>query len=585
MTKEREIFRLTADVLIIGGGTAGCLAAVEARERDPEATVIILEKANIDRSGCLAAGMNAINAYLNPGETPESFVKYVRYDACGLIREDLVLSGAEELNSVVRRVEEWGLPIKKDEKGNYQPRGRWNIKINGESLKPIIAAAARKAGARVINRVVATNFLLEDGRVVGAVGFGVRDGKIYAVRAGATIVATGGAAGIYKPNNPGSAHHKMWYSPFNTGAGYAMGIRAGAEMTSFEMRFIALRTKDVISPTGTLALGFGAPQVNSRGEKFMSLRYGHLGGEGAPTPLRVYGPTKEVKEGRGPCYMDTRHLSSEQVHDLKAAFLDMYPGIVLYWAANEIDPSREPIEISGTEPYVMGGHCQAGYWIDVDRSTTLPGLFAAGDVAGGYPYKFVSGCWAEGAIAARAAVKYARERRANVSAGREAGRVGLEDATSAEASRIYAPLDRSRAGEDGVAAAEMEERLQKIMDEYAGGVGTFYEMNDARLEVALKKVRQLRCQFQYLLAADFHELMLCHEVIDRVEIAEAVVLHLLHRKETRWPGYQTRLDYPERDDFKWLKFINSKRNPETGDIEIVERPYKQMVSGDRYLPR
>lgn len=568
---------LETDILIIGGGTAGCLAAVEAKEKNPTLKVTVIEKAHITRSGCLAAGMNAINAYLNPGETPESFVKYVRYDACGLIREDLVKSVAQELNTVVQKVEKWGLPIKKDNNGQYVPRGRWNIKINGESLKPIIAQAVEEKGVVVLNRVVATNYLLDDNQVVGAAGFGVRDGKFYIIKAKATIVATGGAAGLYRPNNPGSAHHKMWYSPFNTGAGYAMGIRAGAEMTSLEMRFIALRTKDIISPTGTLALGFGAPQVNAQGEKFMATRYSHLGGEGAPTPIRVYGPTKENKEGRGPCYMDTRHLTQEQVKELKASYLDMYPDIVLYWAANEIDPSTEPIELQGTEPYIMGGHCQAGYWIEDDRSTTLPGLYAAGDVAGGAPYKFVSGCWAEGVIAARAAVGYIKE------VGQTTTK--LEDQVVGEWKRVYAPLKRFLEIGEGVTPKEMEERLQKIMDEYAGGLSSYYEMNEEKLLVAVQKLAKLAGQIQYLIAQDWHELMEAHEVIDRIDVAQSLVQHLLHRKETRWPGYQTRLDYPERNDSDWLKFVNSKRNPDTGQIEIIERPYVQLVPGDRYSPR
>ncbi|HIE50220.1 MAG TPA: FAD-dependent oxidoreductase, partial [Armatimonadetes bacterium] len=358
---------ITTDVLIIGGGTAGCLAAVEARAQNPRLRVTVLEKAHLDRSGCLAAGMNAINLYLHPGETPESLVKYVRYDACGLLREDLVLSAAQEVNAVVRRVESWGLPIQKDAQGRYAARGRWNLKVNGESLKPILARAVRESGAEVRNRVVVTNLLLREGRVIGAVGFGVRDGRFYVVRAKTTLMATGGAAGVYRPNNDGPAHHKIWYCPFNTGAGYAMGIRAGAEMTSLEMRFVALRTKDILSPTGTLALGFGARLVNAQGEEFMSRRWAHVGGEGSPTCYRVYAPLLEQKEGHGPCYLDTRGLSPERVRELQAAFLDMYPGIVLYWAANRFDPGQEPVEIAGTEPYIVGGHCQAGYWIDPAR--------------------------------------------------------------------------------------------------------------------------------------------------------------------------------------------------------------------------
>ncbi|TCL76376.1 dissimilatory adenylylsulfate reductase alpha subunit precursor [Hydrogenispora ethanolica] len=576
MEVQVRTVRHQTDVLIIGGGTAGCLAAATVKELNPTLRVMIMEKAHIERSGCLAAGMNAINAYLNPGETPESFTQYVRYDAMGLLREDLVYSGAQELNAAVQKVESWGLPVQKDESGRYQPRGRWNIRINGESLKPILAAAVREAGVQVLNRVNAVDFLIDEGRVVGAAGVGVRDGQFHWVTAKAVLCCTGGAAGLYRPNNPGRAAHKMWYPPFNTGGGYAMGIRAGAEFTGFEMRFIALRTKDLICPTGTLALGFGAKQRNALGEEFMKLRFKHQGGEGAPTCLRVYGPVQEQKAGRGPCYLDTRHLDADQVRKLKAAYLDMYPGIVLQWAANEFNPAETPVEICGTEPYIMGGHCQAGYWIDRERRTTLPGLYAAGDVAGGYPYKFVSGCWAEGIIAARAIVEDLQQ--ADEPELDEMALPGLIE-------RSYRPLARFRDGAEGVGPAEAEERLQKIMDEYAGGISTFYEIHEAGLDEAGRQLARLERQLQYLVAADYHELLACQEVIDRVAVARQVVEHLAYRKETRWPGFQTRTDYPERDDFNWLKFVNSVKDPESGAIRMLERPYVRLIPGERYLPR
>ena len=568
--EELIINLVETDLLIIGGGTAGCMAAIKAKENDPDLDVLILEKAHIERSGCLAAGMNAINAYINPGETPESFTRYVRADAMGLIREDLVLSMGERLNEVVQQVESWGLPIEKDEEGTYVARGRWNIKINGEKLKPIIANKAIDLGAKVLNRVAVTNLIVEDGQVKGAVGFGVRDGVFHIAKAKAVIVATGGAAGIYRPNNEGSSHHKMWYSPFNTGAGYAIGLRTGAEMTSFEMRFIALRTKDVIAPTGTLALGFGATQVNANGERFMAKKYGHMGAEGSPTPIRVYGPTQELKAGRGPVFMDTTHLSDEKVRELKASYLNMYPELVLSWAANEFNPAKEAIEIQGTEPYIVGGHTQSGYWINVKRETTIKGLYAAGDVAGGAPYKFVSGCWAEGVIAAENAVDFINKGAADFTP--------ISYDPKEELERVYSPIHR----QEGIKAEEMEERLQKVMDEYAGGVSRYYEMNDSELKIGEKKLKQLREQIRYLQADDYHELMNCHEIIDRIDVAEVLVKHLLYRKETRWPAYQSKVDYPDLNDRDWLKFVNSRLSEE--GLEIVERPYQKMISGDRYVP-
>lgn len=560
---ESRTLRHDADVLIIGGGTAGCMAATICKEKDPGLNVMIVEKAHIRRSGCLAAGMNAINAFINPGETPESFTRFARNDACGLIRDDLVLANARRLNEMVGRVESWGLPIVKDDEGHYQRRGRWNIEILGESLKPILAEAVRRSGTRVLNRVAATGLIQHRGRVVGATALGVRDASYHVILARAIIVATGGAAGLYRPNNPGSAHHKIWYCPFNTGAGYAMGIRAGAEMTSLEMRFIALRTKDAIAPTGTLALGFGASQVNAYGEQFMRTRYAEQGGERAPTPWRTYAPTAESMEGRGPCYLDTRGLSPERVDELRRAYLNMYPGIVLYWDANGMDPSREPVEICGTEPYVMGGHCQAGYWVDGQRQTTLPGLFAAGDVSGGAPYKFVSGCWAEGAEAAESAVK---------ALGEVPDHGKVEDAVSLERERVYAPMHRE-ALDSGISPRDAEERLQKVMDEYAGGLATGYASTKPRLDVALARVEDLHVQLSDGLSAETpHDLMLAHEVLDRVWVARALVRHLAFREETRWPAFQSRADFPKRDDESWDCFVNSRYDPGAEEWAVFKRP-------------
>jgi adenylylsulfate reductase subunit A len=568
---------IETDVLIIGGGTAGCMAAVEVKERFPQLRVTILEKAHIDRSGCLAGGMNAINAYLNPGETPESFVRYVRFDSMGLVREDLVKSMAELFEYCVKKVEKWGLPIQCDDKGNYLPRGRWNIKINGESLKPILAKAARSAGAHVLNWVAVTNLLTDGERVTGAMGFSIRSGIFYVVKAKATIIATGGAAGLYRPNNPHDAQHKTWYAPFNTGAGYAMGIRAGAEMTSFEMRYIALRTKDTIAPTGTIALGVNAPQVNAKGEKFMQTRWSHLGGDRAPTPIRAYAPIQEIKEGRGPVYLDTRGLTPEQTRGLKSAYLDMYPSMVLYWAANNIDPGKEPVEVQTTEPYIVGGHCQAGYWVDQGRRTTLEGLYAAGDVAGGAPFKFVSGCWAEGVLAARAAGEYCMSKECKPFQI-HSGQVETEE------KRAYKALQSHGKLRYGIRPYEMEVRLQKVLEQYAGGASTHYEMFEEMLHFARRELAKIPDQFDNLIAEDLHNLMKVHEIIDRVDVAQVLVEHLLYRRETRWPSYQTRVDYPNRDDLNWLKFVNSRRDPKTGEIKMITRPYEQIVSGDRYHP-
>ena len=297
-------------MLIIGGGTAGCYAAITAARRSPEISVLLVEKADIRRSGCLAAGVNALNAYITEGRTPEDYVEFARRDAEGIIRDDLVLTMAERFNAAAADLERMGLVILKDANGKYAARGKWNIKINGENIKPVLAAEVRRyPNIRVLNHVNVTDYLLSGGRVRGASGFSVREETAYVFTARAVICATGGAAGLYRPNNPGFSRHKIWYPPFNTGAGYAMGIRAGAEMTGFEMRFVALRCKDTIAPTGTIALGVGAKQVNALGEEY-GTRYG------LSTSGRAYGTTQENREGRGPCYLQTVGVTPEQEADL-----------------------------------------------------------------------------------------------------------------------------------------------------------------------------------------------------------------------------------------------------------------------------
>lgn len=573
MDNKSSIVQLDTDVLIIGGGAAGCFAAVEVKKRNPQSSCIIMEKAHIDRSGCLAMGLNAINAYLAPGQTPENFLEYVRREFMGIIREDLVYSIAQGLNEVIKEVESWGLPIEKDEKGNYKTRGARAIRIYGERLKPILADAVARSSTTVLNRVVATNFIFDGERVGGAFGYGIKDGKFYVVRAKAVIVATGGAAGIYEPNNQGSARHIMWYCPWNTGTGYAMGIRIGAEMTSFENRFVALRVKDVNAPTGTLAVGAGAKEFNALGEPYLETRYKHLGVYSCSTLHRLLANVEENKAGRGPCYLDTTHLYSREEKKLIIDFLNMNPAIVLLWADKDARPRAHQVEICGSEPFIVGGHCEAGYWIDVKRRTTIKGLYAAGDVAGGAPKKYVSGCWVEAKIAAESAL--------DDMIGIGLAEIDTKDLQK-ERERVFAPLQCAARveGSNGILPEEMRERLQKIMDEYAGGISTNYELDDNRLLVARNLIERLREREGYLMAQNSRELVKAHEVIDRIDVARVLIEHLLYRKETRWPGYQTRLDYPARDDENWLKFVNSICDPITGKITVVERPLSTVANKD-----
>jgi adenylylsulfate reductase subunit A len=564
-----DVVERQCDLLIIGGGAAGCVAAVEARERAPELDVVVMEKAHVYRSGCLAAGISALNAYLHQGETPESFLRYVVRDTVGIVRDDLTLSMAAELNEQVRRVESWGLPIPKDERGRPLKRGRGSIKIFGERIKPILGKQAEASGATILNRINATGLAMQDGRVIGAFGLGTRDSRLYAIRAKCVLICTGGAAGLYRPSNPGLASHRMWYSPFNTGAGLAMGIRAGAEMTSFEFRFIPLRIKDAIAPTGEIAQWLGARQINALGEPYLDKYYAHLGGQSMTTQDRLYATMLEKRAGRGPCYLDLRGVNKQRIEGTITAYLSMAPAgaIILsdeaYYARQGGEAA--PVEITGGEPHVVGGHGLSGYWIDDRRRTTLPGLWAAGDVAGGSPKKYASGAWAEAVLAVRDMVEQARA----APSASAAAPIDPEQ-VERERQRVTAPLHAV----SGPSAHELEERLQKLMDEYAGGIGSQYGYSEGELRIARMHLQRLAQELPAMRADTPFQLMQCHEVIDRVEVARILVEHMSHRRETRWHCYQERLDYPERDDEHFMLFVNSVREAD-GSVRMIERPVER----------
>ena len=566
------------DLLIIGGGNAGCFVAVEAKKIDPDMKVVIMEKAEIMRSGACSAGMDAINTYIPEGKTPEDLVRWSRDQVGGgPLREDLALSNAEELNESVDDLERWGLPILREEDGSIRYRGKWDISIHGEQLKPIMAEKAIECGADVYNRIAGTGLLKDgEGNCIGAMGIHVRTGEFYVFRAKATVNSTGGAGTLYKSYTADSTDSgaQIWMCPYCVGSGYAMGFRQGAELTSLEQRWVATRTKDFCGPVDTISVGYKAPIINCKNERIMQARYQHLGGDAAPRFIRANAPMEEWLQGRGPTYCDTRGLDEETNWRMMCDYLNERPSFVLFLAARGQNPVEEPIEIFGSDPYIMGGHTMGGFWVNQDRMTTMAGLFAAGETAGGNPNKFVGGCAAEGKIAARGAIKYIEEN------GVELPELD-EMQVRAEMERTYAPLLRG-ADYDGVSPRAMKDRLQRLMDEYAGGSSQFYRTNEERLDYALKHIAMLQDQFRFLKAGDLHELMQANETMDRVDVAEAVVHHLKGRKETRWAGWQTRTDYPERDDENYDCFVETRRDPSTGEIECFTRPYVQLVSGERF---
>jgi adenylylsulfate reductase subunit A len=285
----------------------------------------------------------------------------------------------------------------------------------------------------------------------------------------------------------------------------------------------------------------GAKQVNSLGEVYED-KYG------LTTSQRVYGTVKENLEGRGPCYLRTEGITPEQDESLKKAYLNMAPSQTLKWVEAGKNPSEQNVEIEGTEPYIVGGHTASGYWVDSHRETTIHGLFAAGDVSGGCPQKYVTGALVEGELAALRIVEQLDGEPAQP----------LDEASAQSLEEKAAEYDRFLGQTHPVfTAEELEEAMQKVMDTYAGGIGTHYQFNEKQLAMAEEKIQQLQILAKDLAAENMHELMFIYELTERLTVCLDVIAHLRARKETRWHSFAENLDYPEKSE-EWMCYVNSR---------------------------
>ncbi|HUA86533.1 MAG TPA: adenylyl-sulfate reductase subunit alpha [Bryobacteraceae bacterium] len=619
---ETEV--VECDVLIVGGGMAGTGAAFEAAywAREKGLRVVIVEKAAIERSGAVAMGLSAINCYMGMkwGENqPEDFVRYVRNDLMGLSREDLVYDIARHVDSTVHMFEEWGLPFFKTEDGRYKREGRWQVMIHGESYKPIVAEAAKKAvgEGNIYERIFVSHLLTDSGnpnRIAGAVGFSVRDHKVYVFKSRTVICSAGGATNVFRPRATGEGLGRIWYAVWNTGSVYNLMMKVGAEMTQMEHRVVVTRFKDGYGPVGMWFLMFKAVSKNAYGEEIEKTRaqelqqwlpYGNC--RPIPTPLRNHLMLNDIKDGRGPHYIKTEDAlqrlfaenqnNPKKIREIEADawedFLDMTMSQALIWASENIDPAKKPSELILTEPYLMGSHASAcGAWVSgpedaappeyfwgYNRMTTVEGLFAAGDGVGASAHKFSSGSFTEGRLAGKAAVAYIADHPA-------APKVN-EDRVEEIKAALYKPYEvfeshkgastREEVNPNYLLPKQALMRLQKTMDEYCAGPGSYYMTNEPMLQRGLELLDLYKQDLEKLAARDLHDLLRCWELRDRTSCAEAHLRHILFRQETRWPGYYYRGDYPKLDEENWKAFVNSRFDPATGEYHMSKKPYIALI--------
>ncbi len=626
-----ETVTVETDLLICGGGMAACGAAVEASywAKKNGLKVTLVDKAAMDRSGAVAMGLSAINQYvdLNSGNnTLKDYVDYVRNDLMGITREDLVASIARHVDSTVHLFEKWGLPIWKDKEGNYVHEGRWQLMINGESYKVIVAEAAKnalaEAGGEYFERVFITHPLMDGDKCVGAIGFSVRENKLYVFKAKATLVAMGGAVHVFKPRSTGEGFGRSWYPPFNSGASAFFTIYGGAEMTCQEVRFIPVRFKDAYGPVGAWFLLFKSIATNAEGGNYMQENAAELDkwepyGKVKPRPanIRNWLMMLDVMDGKSPIYMQTADAIkkiADEAPDEKSAkkklkeleaeawedFLDMTISQAILWAATNVEPEKKPSEIMACDPYFIGSHSGAsGAWVSgpedlqtaetkdeyfwgYPHMTTVSGMFAAGDASGASSHKFSSGSHAEGRIAAKAAISYIMDNNQAPNVDQ-----GLIDALSAEILRPMAMFEEHSGmttdpdiNPNYIRPQQFMYRLQKIMDEYAGGVSSQFKTSDKLLEKGMELLAFLKEDSEKLASTNLHELMRCWENIHRMYQADAHMRSILFREETRWPGYYFRADKPSMDNKNWLAFCNCSYDRGTGEWTMMKKPVKYITS-------
>ena len=626
-----EIVEEEVDILIIGGGMSACGCAFEIMRwaEGKDLNIKLVDKAAMDRSGAVAQGLSAINTYMGEND-PSDYVRYVRGDLMGIIREDLVYDVGRHVDDSVHNFEEWGLPIWKQagdegkmltEGGKPVRSGRWQIMINGESYKPIVAEAAKKAiGIENINERVFIVRLITDAndpnRVAGAAGFSVRDHKVYIYKFKCCLLAAGGAVNVFRPRSVGEGTGRAWYPVWNAGSTYSMAAECGAHLTLMENRFVPTRFKDGYGPVGAWFLLFKAQAMNAFGEDYQIknaeiLEYHgydkYANGPKMGTCLRNHLMMKEMREGRGPIFMDTptamaklaesmtpreiKHLEAEAWED----FLDMTIAQCGVWAGENIEPDKEMSELMPTEPYLLGSHAGcAGIWCSgpddlpgtpdsyhwgYNRMTTVNGLFTSGDGVGASGHKFSSGSHAEGRIAAKAMVQFVLDNKD--------WKPELSRSVEEIVEEIYRPVATFLEHKDYTTAIDINPhyitpkmfqfRLQKVMDEYVAGVGTWYQTNGKMLEIAEKKLEMLREDSLKMRAKDLHELLRAWENYHRLIAAYAHMKHIQFRQETRYPGYYYRMDYLHIDDENWKCFVNSKFDRITGEWTVWKEPYVQMI--------
>ncbi|WP_437592977.1 fumarate reductase/succinate dehydrogenase flavoprotein subunit [Sorangium sp. So ce1000] len=545
-----------ADVVVVGGGSAGSTAAVEAQQRLPRGRVVLLEKAHIKRSGAIAIGMDGLNNAILPGHsTPEQYVKEITVANDGIVNQRAVYEYARNSFAMIQELDSWGVKFQKTRSGDFDVKkvhhnGSYVLPMpEGYDLKKILTRMVKRAGVRVVNRVMATRILVTDGHVAGVIGFDTREGHIEIIKARAVILCCGASGRL---GLPASGYlHGTYENPSNAGDGYSMAYHAGAELSGIECFQVNPLIKDYNGPACAYVTGpLGGHTVNARGHRFIESDYWS-----GQMMLEFY---RELHSANGPVYLKLTHLAPETITEVERVLHQTErPSRGRFHEGRGHSYANDLVEMHISEIGLCSGHSASGVWVNEKGETTVPGLYAAGDMAC-VPHNYLLGALTYGKICAQSALGYL-ERAPQVEP--------LAAAVDAERERILAPLARKR----GVAPHQYEYKVRRLVNDYLQPPKTGNKMT-LGLEYFLRAKEEL----EEVTAESPHELMRvmeCHFIRDCAEMAARASLY---RTESRWGLYHYRLDYPEMDDRRWFTHVNLKKD-ERGEMVAFKRPVEPYL--------
>jgi succinate dehydrogenase/fumarate reductase flavoprotein subunit len=545
-----------ADIVIVGGGSAGSTAAIFAQQALPRGRVVLLEKANVKRSGAIAIGMDGLNNAIIPGHaTPEQYVKEITMANDGIVNQRAVLEYALNSYPMIEQLDQWGVKFQKTESGDFDVKkvhhkGSYVLPMpEGYDLKKILTRTMKRAGVRAVNRVMATRLLVDQGRIAGVLGFDTRSGDFEVIRAKAVILCCGASGRLGLPSS--GYLYGTYENPSNAGDGYSLAYHAGAELTGIECFQINPLIKDYNGPACAYVTGpLGGHTVNARGHRFIESDYwsGHM-------MLEFF---RELHSENGPVYLKLNHLAPETLTEIERVLhRTERPSRGRFHAGRGRGYGSDLVEMHISEIGLCSGHSGSGVWVNERGETTVPGLYTAGDMAC-VPHNYLLGALTYGKICAQHALEYVKE----------VGDPGnVEDQIEAERARVFAPLSRP----GGVPHHQFEYKVRRLVNDYLQPPKSHNRMS-AGLEYFMRSKEEL----EEVGALNPHDLMRVMEGHFIRDCAEMAARASLYRTESRWGLYHYRQDYPDMNDQDWFVHVNLKLGDD-GQMQLFKRPVAPYV--------